>query len=65
MPTAVEAVVERWSSRKFFAMFFWQGVNTILVWNDKIPSEAYVSITWVLLGAYFAGNVAQHIWEKK
>jgi len=58
-------MLERWSSRKFFAAMFWQGVNTVLVWHDKIPSEAYVSITWVLLGLYFGGNVAQHIWEPK
>jgi hypothetical protein len=58
-------IAERWSSRKFFAMFFWQGVMTALLWHDKLPSEAFVSITWVLLGGYFVVNGAQHIMENR
>jgi len=58
-------VAQRWSSRKFLAVMFWQGVMTALLWHDKLPSEAFVSITWVLLGGYVAGNVAQHVLERK
>jgi hypothetical protein len=60
-----EKLTEKWSSRKFVAVMFWQAIMVALLWNDKLPPEAFVSITWVLLGAYVAGNVAQHIWEPK
>lgn len=58
-------MLDRWTSRKFAAVMFWQGVMVVLLWNDKLPPEAFVSVTWVLLGAYVAGNVAQHIWERR
>jgi hypothetical protein len=58
-------ITERWSSRKFLAAMFWQFVMVVLLWADKLPSEAFVTITFLILGGYFAGNVAQHIWEPK
>jgi hypothetical protein len=61
----MEDTVERWSSRKFAAMMFWQGINVALLWHDKLPVDAFVSLTWLLLGGYFLVNGAQHIWERK
>lgn len=58
-------VTERWSSRKFAAAMFWQSAMTGLLWAGKFPSEAYVAITYLILGGYFAGNVAQHVWGPK
>jgi len=56
---------ERWSSRKFAAAMFWQAGMVALLWTGKLPAEAFVAITYLILGGYFAGNVAQHVWEKK
>ena len=58
-------VVERWSSRKFAAAMVWQSVMVALLVHGTLPHEAFVAITYLILGGYFAGNVAQKIWEKK
>ena len=60
-----DPVLTRWSSRKFSAMMFWQLVNTGLLWFERLPVEAFVSLTYLLLGGYFLVNGAQHIWERK
>ena len=60
-----EGIVKRWSSRKFWAMMFWQSAMAGLLLKGVLPSEAFVSITYLILGGYFLGNVAQHIWDKK
>jgi hypothetical protein len=44
---------------------FWQVVMVGLLVIDVLPAESFVAITYLILGGYFAGNVAQHIWEKK
>lgn len=54
----------RWSSRKFWAMMFWQGVFTGLLVLGKLPTEAFVTLTMMLLGSYFIANAAQHLWGK-
>lgn len=53
--------VNRWTSRKFWAMMFWQSVMTALLWFEVLPAEPFVAITWLILGGYFVGNVTQHI----
>ena len=58
-------MVERWSSRKFAAAMFWQAAMCGLLIADKLPPESFVVVTMLILGGYFAGNVAQHVWEKK
>lgn len=49
----------RWTSRKFWAAMFWEGVMVWLLWSGKLPVEAFQSLTWLLLGGYFLGNVVQ------
>lgn len=51
----------KWSSRKFWAMMFWQLVMVGLLVAGVLPPEPFVAITWLILGGYFVGNVAQHI----
>jgi len=58
-------MTERWTSRKFVAAMCWQAVMVILLASGVLPAEAFVAITYLILGGYFAGNVAQHIWERK
>lgn len=50
---------ERWSSRKFWAAMGWQAVMVWLLFTDRLPVEVFESLTWLLLGGYFIGNVAQ------
>ncbi len=59
--TLTTNVVARWSSRKFWAAMVWQGVFTWLFYAGKLPVEAFTSVTWLLLGGYFVGNVAQKV----
>lgn len=57
-------IATRWSSRKFAAAMVWQGVMTGLLWFEKLPTEAYVTVTWLILGGYFVGNVVQKYAER-
>ncbi len=61
----MSSVKERWTSRKFIAAMLWQLVMVSLLVNGVLPPEAFVAVTYLILGGYFGGNVAQHIWEKK
>ena len=56
---------KRYTSRKFWAAMFWQAVFCILLWQGKLPVDAFVSLTWLLLGGYFAANVAQGVLKPK
>ena len=47
----------RYSSRKFWAMMFWQSVFTWLLIKSHLSGDQYGNLTFVLLGAYFAANV--------
>lgn len=58
-------VLERWTSRKFWAAMVWQGVITWMRVQGHLPPEMYVSLTWVILGGYFVGNVAQSVLGSK
>ena len=50
---------DRWSSRKFWAAMFWELIFMIMRSMDTLPVDAFVSLTWLTLGGYFVGNVAQ------
>jgi len=52
-------VITRWTSRKFWASMIWQGVVVWLLYAGKIPVTAFESLTYLLLGGYLVGNVAQ------
>ncbi|MDC8804241.1 hypothetical protein PRZ61_12395 [Halomonas pacifica] len=54
-------IAQRWSSRKFWAATVWQAVMVLLLVADHLPVEAFQSLTWLLLGGYFVGNVTQHV----
>ena len=58
-------MAERWTSRKFGAVMFWEGVITLLLVADKLSQEHFVTLTMSLLVGYLVVNSAQHIWEKK
>lgn len=55
----------RWTSRKFWAAMFWEVVMVMLLYVGKLPVEAFESLTWLLLGGYFVGNVTQKWIENK
>lgn len=56
--------MSRWTSRKFWAATAWEAVMVTLLCLGKLPVEAFQSLTWLLLGGYFLGNVAQKWIEK-
>jgi len=37
----------------------WETVFCILRWRNIIPIDAFVSLTYLVLGGYFAANVIQ------
>lgn len=55
----------QWSSRKLWLAMFWQVVNTFLLVHGILPVDAYISITWLLLGGYFVGNLASKVIGEK
>lgn len=58
-------VAARYTSRKFWAMVVWEAVMVWLLWSGKLPVDAFVSLTWLLLGGYFASNVIQNVAAEK
>lgn len=54
-----EPLLSRWTSRKFWAMMFWQGVFTTMLWHGKLSITVFENLTWMLLGGYFVANIAQ------
>ncbi|WP_046079664.1 hypothetical protein [Halomonas sp. HG01] len=52
-------VAARWSSRKFWSAMAWQAVMVWLLIAGHLPVEVFETLTWLLLGGYIAGNVAQ------
>ena len=56
---------ERFSSRKFVAVMFWQMVFTGLLLADNLTGDQYVNVTTLLLVGYLVVNAGQHVLEKK
>jgi hypothetical protein len=55
-------LTSKWSSRKLWLAMFWQGVFTTLLVLGHIPIDPFLSLTWLLLGGYFVGNLlTQHM----
>ncbi|MCE8004253.1 hypothetical protein [Billgrantia ethanolica] len=54
-------VTQRWSSRKFAAAMVWQAVMVWLLIAGHLPVEVFETLTFLLLGGYILGNVAQHV----
>ncbi len=52
-------IAQRWSSRKFWAAMLWQALMVKLLATGILPVAVFESLTWLLLGGYFLGNVAQ------
>lgn len=60
-----EETEPRWTSRKFWAAMFWMAVMSAMLAAGRLPVEAFVSVTYLLLGGYFVGNIAQKYIDKK
>lgn len=58
-------MADRFSSRKFLAVMFWQFVFTVLLLVDKLNGDQYVNITTLLLVGYLVVNAGQHVLEAK
>jgi len=43
----------------------WQGIFTCLLIIGVLPHGTYEALSYLTLGGYFVGNVAQHVLEKK
>ena len=56
---------DRFSSRKFVAVMFWQVVFTALLLADKLTGDQYVNVTTLLLVGYLVVNAGQHVFEPK
>jgi putative copper export protein len=59
------SMAERYSSRKFGAVMFWQAVITGLLLMDKLAQEHFVTLTMALLVGYLVVNSAQHVLESR
>ena len=56
---------DRFSSRKFIAVMFWQMVFTVLLLAGQLNGDQYVNITTLLLVGYLVINAGQHVLEPK
>jgi len=59
MADTTTIIPERWTSRKFVAAMGWEAVFVALLWVGKLPVEAFITLTFLALGGYFMGNLAQ------
>lgn len=50
--------MNRWTSRKFWTVNFWQAVSTVVLIMDKVDGATYAMLTAGLIGIYAAGNFA-------
>jgi hypothetical protein len=50
-------MMDKYTSRKFWCMMFWQAVFTFLVFKGVVTGDQYGNLTLITLGAYFAANV--------
>lgn len=51
----------RWTSRKFWTCSVCQLINVGLLALGKLPVDACVSLTYLLVGGYLVGNVTQKV----
>jgi hypothetical protein len=56
---------ERYSSRKFWTMVLAETMWVVMRYDEVLPVEAFVQLTYLTVGGYFLVNGAQHILEKK
>lgn len=52
---------DKLTSRKLWLAVFFEILFTILLCYGKLPTSVYESLSYMLLGGYIAGNVAQNI----
>jgi len=50
--------MNKWTSRKFWTVNFWQAVSTVVLIMDKVDGATYAMLTAGLIGIYAAGNFA-------
>ena len=55
----MDDAVIRWTSRKLWVMVAFELIFVALLWYGKLPVEAFVSLSYLLLGSYFVSNVTQ------
>lgn len=58
MKLPIPAVRGKWSSRKFWAMMFWEAAFLAVFLCDKMSESTFESLTFLLLGGYLLSNVA-------
>jgi len=51
-------MINKWTSRKFWTVNFWQAVSTVALIFDKVDGSTYAMLTAGLIGIYAAGNFA-------
>lgn len=56
-----EDILKRYSSRKFWAMVVFQFAFIALLCYGILPVSVFESLTWMLLGGYFVGNISQKV----
>jgi hypothetical protein len=55
----MDDAISRWTSRKLWVMVGFELIFVALLWYSKLPVEAFVSLSYLLLGSYFVSNVTQ------
>lgn len=55
----------KWTSRKLWLAVYFEHLFFLAMVKDWMPVNVFESLTWLLLGGYFLGNIAsRHIGTK-
>jgi len=60
-----DTISARWSSRKLAVAVGCWLVIVALRWHDRITEAAFLEMSWLLLGGFFAGNLIQRYIDSK
>lgn len=56
--------MNKYASRKLWLALIFQSLFTFMVWNDKLPTDVFENLTYMILGGYFISNVSQKVFVK-
>ena len=54
-------IKRRWSSRKFWAMVYFQMLWVLMFWCGPLTGDSFENLTFLTVGGYFAANVGQQL----
>ena len=54
----------KWSSRKLWLAVYFEHLFFLGLVKGWLPTEAFVSLTWLTLGGYFLGNIGEYLVQR-